>query len=478
MKRNNATHFVRGASAGIMLVGGIFGGCATVPRQAGFKSVSVIARKRLKTEVIWAQNRRQQMKLHAIVARLLAHPLTPADAVEVALLNNPLLQGRYEQLGISEAQVIRAGVISNPVLSFDFRFPAAPNYGWDASVAQDFADILLLPARKKESEAQFAATKSLVSQSVIQLATRTRQAYYRVVGDSQLIELETSVKAGEAAALDLAKKLRQAGNIPSLTYDRQLAMYEHIRLQLAMDKANYLEDRERMFRLMGLWGVQAQVRLPNRLPIPIRSIPFNGLTAMALRRSLLLKAARHELQAAGVDVRVAGWAGILPGATIGMNYVRDPDVRGTLGPAISVPVPIFSQGQPSQAMARARYLAAWRHYEALAIDIRSRVRARWVAVRADRRRVEFYQRVMLPLRRRMLAETQRSYNGMFDSGFLLMQAKIDEINTARSYVKALESYWMNRAKLADEVGGRLPARMSKTPSAPRLKTRSTQGVKP
>jgi hypothetical protein len=56
----------------------------------------------------------------------------------------------------------------------------------------------------------------------------------------------------------------------------------------------------------------------------------------------------------------------------------------------------------------------------------------------------------------MLHETQLSYNGMLDSGFLLMQAKIDETNAARHYVKALEIYWLDRARLSATLGGRLP----------------------
>jgi len=455
MNRASRIYFHSGCMT-IVLFGAALGGCASVPQQGGFKSVSLVARHRLGQPIFWAQNQKQQARLNKLVHRILQRPLTPSAAVEVALLNNPQLQAQYERLGIYQAQVVQAGLISNPVLAFDFRFPAAPNYGWDASIAQDFSNILLLPARKKEAAADFHATQALVARSVISLANRTRQAFDKVVGDRQMIELETDIKKGQDAALDLAKKMREAGNTPPLAYDRQLAVAEQVRLQLAMDKASYLQDRERLYRLLGLWGRGADAKLPLRLPNPSTQTPFRGLTAMALRRSLRLKAAIDQLKAAAVTVEVSGWAGILPGATVGATYVRDPDVRGTLGPAVSVPLPIFNQGQPSQAIARARYLTDYRHYQSIAIDIRSQVRSRWVALRAAYLRVLFYRKVMLPLRRRMLRETQLSYNGMLDSGFLLMQAKIDEINAARQYVGALEEYWIDRARLAATLGGQLP----------------------
>ena len=456
MKNNQIDKIKRygGAALGAILLTG----CATVPREGGFKSVAALARQRTGATVIWDQNTKADQQVHAAIGKLLARPLTAHAAVQIALLDNPELQARYEQLGVSQADVVQAGLLSNPIFNFDIRFPAAPFHGWDASVAQNFLDILLLPTRKQIAAAQFAATKAQVTNAVVTLAQRTRAAYYRLVGDQQMVTLESRIKQGAAAQLDLAKKLRQAGNSPPIAYDQQLTLYEHVRLQLAMDKATVLEDHERLNALMGLWGKEGNWTVPARLAIPpTHDLSLKGLEAVALKQSLSLVAARQRLRADAIALRISGIAGLLPGAAIGLDYVRDPDVRGTLGPAISLPIPIFNQGQPQVAIAEAQYRAAYRSYQAAAIRIRAKVSEAWIAMHAAHQEVLFYQRIMLPLRKRMVDETQLAYNGMYVSGFVLMESKLAEIDTARHYVQTVQRYWLARQQLRQVLGGLIPS---------------------
>ena len=457
MMNRHTRNFKRYAGASLAAV--VLAGCATVPRQGGFKSVAALSKQRTGATVIWDQDSPADQRVHSAVRKLLKHPLTAQAAVQIALLSNPELQARYEQLGVSQADLVQAGLLSNPVFNFDIRFPAAPFHGWDASIAQNFLNILLLPARKKMATAQFAAAKSDVANAVITLAQRTRAAYYRVVGDQQMVNLERAIKQAAAAQLDLAKKLRQAGNAPPIAYDQQLTLYEHIRLQLAMDNATVLEDHERLSAIMGLWGLEGNWTIPSRLPVPSKhDVALKGLESLAIRHSLALAAARKQLRASAIAVKISGIAGLLPGAGIGLNYVRDPDVRGTLGPAISVPIPIFNQGQPQVAIAKAEYRAAYRQYQAMAVRIRAKVREAWIAMHAAEREVLFYQRIMLPLRKRMVNETQLAYNGMYVSGFVLMQSKQAEINSARHYVQTLQRYWLARQQLRQVLGGLSPVR--------------------
>ena len=50
----------------------------------------------------------------ARVKQLLAKPLTAASAVQIALLNNRGLQAAYNELGISEAQMVEASLPPAP----------------------------------------------------------------------------------------------------------------------------------------------------------------------------------------------------------------------------------------------------------------------------------------------------------------------------------------------------------------------------
>ena len=64
--------------------------------------------------------------------------------------------------------------------------------------------------------------------------------------------------------------------------------------------------------------------------------------------------------------------------------------------------------------------------------------------------------IMLPLSQIIVAETQRSYNGMLVGVYDLLLSRQNEINTARDYIVAVRDYWVARSDLERALGGPLP----------------------
>ena len=93
---------------------------------------------------------------------LLRGPLNADRAVQVALLNNRELQARFEEIGIAQADVIQAGLITNPNFSANFRFPDRSPSGTNIeySIAQNFLELLVLPLRKRIANAQLAQAET------------------------------------------------------------------------------------------------------------------------------------------------------------------------------------------------------------------------------------------------------------------------------------------------------------------------------
>src|SRR5262245_62735075 len=86
---------------------------------------------------------------------------------------------------------------------------------------------------------------------------------------------------------------------------------------------------------------------------------------------------------------------------------------------------------------------------------------------------EHYWVVLLPLRVRVLHQTQLEYNAMLVGVFQLLVAKRDEIEAGRGYIEALRDYWLARTDLESAVGGELalaapppPAAMPPSPDGP------------
>ena len=93
-------------------------GCAKFSPDAGMFAVEAAASAELGKDVIKIRDERDAAAVSARVKTLLARPLTAASAVQIALINNRGLQGAFNDLGISEAQMVEASLPPAPTLSF------------------------------------------------------------------------------------------------------------------------------------------------------------------------------------------------------------------------------------------------------------------------------------------------------------------------------------------------------------------------
>ena len=87
-----------------LLVAGVvvLGGCASLSPDAGFSDVEKAVQERAAVETKWVRSEDEADTVHRRVKELLAKPLGPQEAVQVALLNNPGLQAGYAEVGIAE----------------------------------------------------------------------------------------------------------------------------------------------------------------------------------------------------------------------------------------------------------------------------------------------------------------------------------------------------------------------------------------
>ena len=65
----------------------------------------------------------------------------------------------------------------------------------------------------------------------------------------------------------------------------------------------------------------------------------------------------------------------------------------------------------------------------------------------------FLRRVLVPLRSRIVEETQLEYNAMQESPFQLLMAKREEIAAGVAYVEELRDYLIAKAELARILAG-------------------------
>ena len=445
-------------------------GCATVPSRGGLAQVQEVTRQRVAMRVEWLQGRTEDSLADAFVGRVLRGEVPADSAIQVALLRNRRLQATFEDLGIAQADLVQAGLIANPVFSGEALVARGGGRPVQlASVVFPFIDALQRPLRRRVAEREFVATRARVTDAVIALATDVRALYVEAQAAEQLVEMRAAVLDATEASATAAKALHAAGNFSDLDLAQEQAQAAEARLQLIRARADRQVARAGLERVMGVGGDSSWFVSPRLLHPADSAVRVATLEEMARVRRLDLQAARHEAEAMARALGLTRSFALLPDGTIGVAYEREPD--GTFrGGSLSIPLPLFDQGQARVAKGRALLRQSIARHDALAVEIGADVRAHEARAVAAQGRADHLRRVVLPLRRRLVDEAQKFVNAMEQSVFTLLLAKQAEIDAGQAYVESLRDYWTARAQLERAVGG------SFAPLTSQERSESTTGI--
>lgn len=434
-------------------------GCASTSPSDGFQDVSHRIEMQSGHHVMWDQGGDDDAKVKAAIGTLLKSELSVDSAVQIALLNNPSLIATYEELSIAQADVVQAGLLENPVFSASYtaseRDAISPPI--ILSLSRDFLDLLMIPARKKVAEAQREQAKLRLVAEILDLASRTRSAFFALQAAQQTAAMRLEIVEAGEAAVDLANHQHAAGNLSDFDLANEKANFAQFQLALAQSRLHASQARADLAKLLGVWGPAMSFRVPDHLPeLPHEEVALDHLESLAISQRADLAAAteqRRTLAYATNLAKTSRWTGML---NIGVEVARLKDGHIAVGPNASIELPIFDQRQAVVARLEAMERAATSTERAIAIDIRADVNAVRSRLVAARRTVEFYRETILPTRRNLSTLAQVQYDAMLLGVYQLLQIRQQEVGSMAEYLEALRDYWTARSDLERALGGRLP----------------------
>lgn len=442
------------ALAGLTL---LMSGCATVQRDAAFPEVSNLVADRLGQKIEWIPDGYPAAQARDATRQLIRNELTADAAVKLALLNNRRLQATLQDLGVAQADLVEAGLLENPVFGAGALFKDAGTE-LDLDIVQNFLGVFTLSARRKIGRASADRATLDVSRSVIELAADVQEQYYRVVGDAEALALARQVVVATEAAAEIAQRQYAAGNLSKREQSLQQAFYAQTLLEVAQAEAQLESDREKLTRLMGLWGEDTAWKIPERLPAVPDVLPdLARLEKLAVSRRLDMAAAKKQVEAVDQALHLARQIRWLGPLGIGVQFNRDADGEKSYGPRLELGVPVFDRGQTRIARLESERRRSEDLVAALAVDIRSEAREIRSRLVASHQFVRHYERALLPLQQTIVSETLKFYNGMLVGVYDLLLASQSQIQTGRQYIAANRDFWLAWIDLERAVGGRIPS---------------------
>ncbi len=416
----------------------MLGGCVAFSPDGGMTPVASIALARLDKDVGRIGTDADAADAQARAAVMLRRPLRVDTAVQVAFLRNKDLQAEFHELGVSEADYVKASLPPDPTLSVDFLTGQGDFEVVSQVVAAVYA-LATLPTRQAIAGERFAGAQARTAGRVMALAAEvSRQYYVTLAAQEQVGFLETELATAKASA-DVAKQLGEAGNLNKLEQAREDIFYTELGAQRADARLQAQAEHEKLTRLLGLWGRDIAFALPKTMPtLPKHIASARDIEAKAVRERLDILAARHDLDALARQL----------GLTRATRYVSDfnltlqndhEDAGNTGGSTVAtqtqsqltrygfvadLTIPIYDFGESKVRGAQETYLAAANRLAQRAIDARSQAREAFVRYRGKYDLARYYADRVLPLRKTVLEQAQLQYNGMLvDVTQLLLDAR-------------------------------------------------------
>ncbi len=390
--------------------------------------------------------------------------LTLKDAIQRAVLSNPRLQSLLARVQVALADAEQARLLPNPILEIAYRIPRiddAPDE-IDIGVSADLIPLLTRPGRSRAADDRLRSSVADAVHQALDVVVSVRASYAAVQAFEELIpaleerrELLTKLVNVSQERLDSGEGTRL--DVTSLR--TQQAELDLDLLELARERQ---DARLELAHLVGqpadlaAWSVEPRVVL-----LPLAAQAEGRWVEAALAKRPDIEALRWEVEALKEEAQLAGVA-ILEGSGVGLSAEKADD--WSIGPALTVPIPLFDFGSARRARAEAVLLEAQHRLTETKRLAVTEVRRAYATSAALQRSVASLRDVTLPLQRQRREEIEAIYlGGQADITTLIIAEQ--DLRLAQVRLVELEQRAATaRAALERAVGGPTTAAAVETES--------------
>ena len=430
--------------------------CARMP-QGSEEQVAGMVQERIGKTVMWNNTCYEDPRVANYIQDLAFQPISIEAAVQIALLNNPEVQATFEEIGIAQADLIEAGLFTNPAFSIEVRYPyeARLRTNIEYLITAAFLDIFLIPLRTKLASTELEQAKLRVSNEILDLAFEVRQTYYELIAEQQMLKYTQAISELASIQSEIALRQYNVGNVYQLDLEEIQAVFLEADLQITKSEEEIIRLREKLNRSLG-FSEEICLIFPEQLPeeMDYQGLDLCQLETMALQERIDLQVARFEILRYSRMLGLKDWW-TYTNLQAGLAGERDPDGSNLIGTGFAGQIPIFNYGQAARMRLFAQLRQAQDRLAALEIRALSEVREAHKLLMKDLKIINKYRAGIIPLQNKILNSSEELYNVMGLGVDRLLINKRRETETYRNYLASLRNYWITRVRLDHALGGYL-----------------------
>jgi len=304
--------------------------------------------------------------------------VSPDEAAVLAVIINPRLRAERDRKGVAGAEVLKAGILPNPRLSYSFELPVGgtkPNTvnAYGLGLGWDIRALVSREAKLSAARSRLESVALEIAWKEWQVAEKAKLGLYLYAIARERAALATEREKTERNIYALTKRAVRLGVKTSPELMRTRSALEEARSSLIKARADLEEKR---------LGLNSKIGLPAKTSItPEKTSDLWEFKAMPPAGSLVegIEDRRLDIRALGLgyksqEARLR--AAVLvqfPPITIGPRVARDTDGLKTAGGLLDVEIPLFDRNQGTIALERATRKRLFDEYIARIFEARSEV---------------------------------------------------------------------------------------------------------
>ncbi len=443
----------------ILLIGLWLSGCATVNVQEDHANLQEESLARTGYPIAWQHTPENQAQTNTMVHELLKDGVTREEAIRISLLNNQQLQAAFQSLGIARADVVQAGLYTNPSLGTLLRVPTNGSGGTGVELDLLFriSDLWNVPLRRKVAEVEALQITQLVIQEVLRTAAAARDTFDELLLQQAMYQFMT----GNVSLFQTTVEELQVRFHAGLVNDLDIYLAENVlfdgQVDLARIQSSLTTASARLLETLGLDPLElSNIEIVGDLEeMPLRTFSPKQGWEFASHHRVDLQLSRLQL---GQTRRLLDWqkAQVFGDVGLGGHYTRELDKVKSIGPLLVLQIPIFNQNQGGIARAEFQLSQAQQHQKATELTAKQEIQSLLGELTFHENHAKLFREKMLVAQQKAFSYVERFYSTMQLNSIFLIEARRRILSTQRGYFQALRAYRRTESILQVALGGQFP----------------------
>lgn len=373
--------------------------------------------------------------------------LSPDEAAVLAVVLNPGLRAVRAQRDVAQAQLLKAGILPNPHLSGNLDFvtggaTADTRTGTGYGLSWDLRALITRGQDVSSARADERGVRLDVAWEEWQTALAAKSAVYDLVAlraqVAQIGEISDRLASNAALVKNAADThemtVLEAAAVEASANDARATL---LGLQQELEQRRIALNRAIGYPPATKLRLQSDAALPSRVDPPAESALLHGLE----ERRLDLLALKRGYESQDAKLRAAILSQF-PNINIGFNRAADTGNVQTLGPAITIELPLFDRNQGNIAIESATRRRLLDEYTNRVFEARSDIAAALADIHALNAQIAHAGQALPALRRlveisgQAVAEGNAEVLGYFTTQNDLTRKSIDILKLKQQLAQA------------------------------------------